>query len=84
VEEPIGFLSGVFCLLTYSACLAVFSRVSSHLRPVEVVHEPMECRGKTYMTQGGVDLVNEGIFDDGVVFRGVGDTNSDLLIAGVV
>jgi len=56
VEEPIGLLGGVFCLLTYSACLAVFSRVPSHLRPVEVVHEPMECLGKTCMTKGGVDL----------------------------
>jgi len=56
VEEPIGLLSGVFCLLTYSASLAVFSRVPSHLRPVEVVHEPMECLGKTRMAKGGVDL----------------------------
>jgi len=56
VEEAIGLLSGVFCLLTYSACLAVFSRVPSHLRPVEVVPEPMECLGKTCMTKGGVDL----------------------------
>jgi len=57
VEKPIGLLSGVFCLLTYSACLAVFSRVPSHLRPVEVVHESMKCFGKTCMTKGGMDLV---------------------------
>jgi len=56
VEEPIGLLSGVFCLLTYSAYLAVFSHVPSHLRPVEVVHKPLECLGKTCITKGGVDL----------------------------
>jgi len=57
VEEPIGLLGGVICLLTYSACLAVFSRVPSYVKLVEVVHEPMECLGKTCMTKGGVDLV---------------------------
>jgi len=57
VGEPIGLLSGVFCLLTCSACLAVFSRVPSHLRPVEVVHEAIECLGKTCVTKRGVDLV---------------------------
>jgi len=57
VEEPIRLLSGVFCLLTYSACFTVFPRVPSHLRPVEVVHEPMECLGKTCMTTEGMNLV---------------------------
>jgi len=57
VEKPIGLLSGVFCLLTCSACLVVFSRVPSHLGPAEVVHEPMECLGKTCMTKGGMDLI---------------------------
>ena len=57
MEEPIGLLGGVFCLLIYSACLAVFSRVPSHLRPVEIVHEYMECLVKTCMTKGGVDLI---------------------------
>jgi len=57
VEEPIGLLSGVFCLLTYSACLAIFSRVPSYLRLVEVVHEPMECLSITCMTKGGMDLL---------------------------
>jgi len=52
-----GLLDGVFYLLTYRTCLAVFSRVPSHLRPVEVVHDPMKCLGKTCMTKGGIDLV---------------------------
>jgi len=77
-------LSGVFCLLTYSAYLAVFSRVPSNLRAVEVVHEPMECLGKTCITKRGVDLFWEGIFDDGVAVRGVRYTNSNLFMEGVV
>jgi len=84
VEKPIGLLSGVLCLLTYRACLAVFSRVPSHLRPIEVVHKPMEYLGKTCMTKGGVDLILEGILDDGVAVRGVRHTNSDLFIEGVL
>ena len=44
----------------------------------------MECFGKTCMTKGGVDLIQEGIFGDGVAVRGVRHTNSDLLIKGVV
>jgi len=55
MEEPIRLWSVVFSLLTYSACLAVFSRVHSYLRPVEVVHESLECLGKTCMSKGGVD-----------------------------
>ena len=56
VEEPIGLLSGMFCMLTYRACLVVFSHLPSHLRLVEVVHELMECLGETCMTKGDVDL----------------------------
>jgi len=57
VEEPIGRLGGVFYLPTYRTCLAVFSRVPSHLRPVEVVQEPMEYLFKTCMIKGGMDLI---------------------------
>ena len=57
MEEPIGLLSGVFCLLIYTACLIVFLHVRSPLWLVEVVHEPMECLGKTCMTKGRVYLV---------------------------
>jgi len=43
----------------------------------------MKCVGNSCMTKVGMDLVQEGIFDDGVTFRGVRHRNSALLTEGV-
>ena len=57
MQEPIGFLSGVFCLLKYSVCLALFSHILDQLRLVVVFHEVIKYLGKTCIAKRGMDLI---------------------------